>query len=149
MAEKTAALLMDDPMAYFERSVTRMHGIPRGELEALQRTAMGRRFAEHRASIEIVRKLADRLGIDGLHDFDDVVPMLFPHTVFKSYPASLRKSCARLAGYSEQNLREFRQNMRENPCKWALAYEVHSIGRQVVSLWRGIAQKPNNRSRKR
>jgi len=89
MAEKTAALLMDDPMAYFDRSVTRMHGIPRRELEALQRTAMGRRFAEHRASIEIVRKLADRLGIDGLHDFDDVVPMLFPHTVFKSYPASL------------------------------------------------------------
>ena len=62
MAEKTAALLMDDPMAYFDRSVTRMHGIPRRELEALQRTAMGRRFAEHRASIEIVRKLADRLG---------------------------------------------------------------------------------------
>jgi hypothetical protein len=88
MAEQSAAF-MNDPMGFFDRSVTRMHTIPRAELEELQRDAMSRRFAQHRASIEIVRKLADQLGIHELHEFDDVTPLLFPHTVFKSYPASL------------------------------------------------------------
>jgi hypothetical protein len=89
MAEKTVATFMDDPMGYFDCSVTKMHRLPRAELESLQRAAMARRFAQHRALIEIVRKLAERLGIDALHEFDDVVPLLFPHTAFKSYPASL------------------------------------------------------------
>src|SRR5882724_1282841 len=89
MAEKTVAAFMDDPMGYFDGSVTKMHRLPRAELESLQRAAMARRFTEHRERIEIVQKLAERLGIDALHEFDDVVPLLFPHTVFKSYPASL------------------------------------------------------------
>ena len=50
---------------------------------------MAIRFGQHRQSIEIVRKLADRLGITELTDFNDVVPLLFSHTAFKSYPAAL------------------------------------------------------------
>ena len=89
MAEKSVTAFMDDPVGYFDRSVTKMHRLPRAELAALQRAALKRRFAQHRERIEIVRKLAERLGIDAVRDFDDVVPLLFPHTVFKSYPASL------------------------------------------------------------
>src|SRR5262245_65273665 len=80
---------MDDPIGYFDGSVTKMHSIPRDELTRLQRAAMAARFTQQRPRIEIVRKLADRLGITTLADFDDVVPLLFPHTVFKSYPAAL------------------------------------------------------------
>jgi hypothetical protein len=89
MAERDVAAFMNDPMGFFGGSVTRMHAIPRPELEALQRAAMARSFAEHRDRIEVVRKLADRLGVRELRAFDDVVPLLFPHTVFKSYPSSL------------------------------------------------------------
>src|SRR5216684_4421838 len=53
---------MDDPIGYFDHSVTQMHGVPRAELEPLQRAAMARRFAQHRESIGMVGKLADRLG---------------------------------------------------------------------------------------
>ena len=56
---------MNDPIAFFDRSITKMHEIPRDELELLQREAMARRFADHRESIEMVRKLADRLGHQG------------------------------------------------------------------------------------
>ena len=42
-------LFMNDPMAFFDNSITRMHQIPRPELEELQRRAAGRRFAEHRS----------------------------------------------------------------------------------------------------
>jgi hypothetical protein len=89
VAEKTIDLFMNDPIEYFDSSITKMHTIPRAELVALQRDAMSRRFSEHRTSIEMVRNLADRLGIEEVKDFDDVVPLFFAHTAFKSYPAAL------------------------------------------------------------
>lgn len=89
MSDKSLDLFMNDPIAYFDSSITKMHTIPRPELEALQRDAMRTRFVDHRANIEMVRNLADRLGIDEVKDFDDLVPMFFAHTAFKSYPAAL------------------------------------------------------------
>ena len=80
---------MDDPINFFGQSYTQMHSIDRRELEALQRQAMTIRFQQHRSSIEMLRKLADRLGITALDEFDDVVPLFFSHTAFKSYPAAL------------------------------------------------------------
>src|SRR6201995_2567978 len=92
VTEKTmqpATEFMDDPISFFGQSYTQMHSIDRGELEALQRQAMSIRFQQHRESIEMLRKLADRLGITALHEFNDVVPLFFSHTAFKSYPAAL------------------------------------------------------------
>src|ERR1700761_921917 len=80
---------MNDPISFFGQSYTRMHSIGREELEDLQRQAMGIRFAEHYQSIEMLRKLADRLGISVPREFNDVVPLMFSHTAFKSYPAAL------------------------------------------------------------
>jgi len=89
MPEKTLDTFMNDPIAYFDHSITQMHRIPRDELEALQREAMRRRFAQHRESIEMVRNLADRLEIKEVREFDDMAPLFFPHTAYKSYPAAL------------------------------------------------------------
>jgi hypothetical protein len=80
---------MDDPIGFFGQSYTQMHSIARAELEELQRRAMGIRFREHYESIEMLRKLADRLGVTTLDEFNDVVPLFFSHTAFKSYPAAL------------------------------------------------------------
>ncbi|MDT7795536.1 MAG: hypothetical protein QOD59_4977, partial [Mycobacterium sp.] len=80
---------MDDPIGFFGESLTQMHSIPRAELEELQRKAMSIRFQQHRDSIEMLRKLADRLGVTEVNDFNDVVPLFFSHTAFKSYPAAL------------------------------------------------------------
>src|ERR1700756_4413911 len=80
---------LDDPITFFGRSYTQMHTIGRPELEELQRQAMAIRFQQHHGSIEILRKLADRLEIKALTEFNDVVPLLFSHTAFKSYPAAL------------------------------------------------------------
>ena len=80
---------MDDPINFFGQSYTQMHSIGRDELEALQRQAMSTRFQQHYQSIEMLRKLADRLGITAVSEFNDVVPLFFSHTAFKSYPAAL------------------------------------------------------------
>ena len=80
---------MDDPINFFGQSYTQMHSIDRDELESLQRQAMAIRFQQHYQSIEMLRKLADRLGITAVDEFNDVVPLFFSHTAFKSYPAAL------------------------------------------------------------
>ena len=86
---RSVTQLMDDPINFFGQSYTQMHTIPRAELEELQRQAIGIRFQQHHRSIEMVRKLADRLGVTELNEFDDVVPLMFSHTAFKSYPSAL------------------------------------------------------------
>jgi hypothetical protein len=86
---KTVETFMNDPIEFFDQSVTKMHSIPRDELEQLQREAMTLRFADHGENIEMVRKLADRVDITEVSEFDDVTPLLFSHTAFKSYPAAL------------------------------------------------------------
>jgi hypothetical protein len=85
----TVTEFMDDPITFFGQSYTRMHTIPRAELEELQRQAMRIRFEQHYGSIEMLRKVADRLGITVVNEFDDVVPLMFSHTAFKSYPSAL------------------------------------------------------------
>lgn len=89
MAAQSVRTFMDSPLTYFGESITPMHTIGRAELGDLQREAMIVRFAEHREQIEMVRKLADRLGISAVDKFDDVVPLMFSHTAYKSYPAAL------------------------------------------------------------
>src|SRR6202007_1703251 len=80
---------MNDPIGFFGQSYTQRHSIDRRELEELQRQAMGIRFREHYQSIDMLRKLADRLSVTALNEFNDVVPLFFSHTAFKSYPAAL------------------------------------------------------------
>jgi hypothetical protein len=86
---KSVTEFMDDPINFFGQSYTQMHSMSRAELEDLQRHAMGIRFQQHRQSIEMLRKLADRLGVTELNEFNDVVPLMFSHTAFKSYPSAL------------------------------------------------------------
>lgn len=87
--EQAAEKLMTDPLGLYDHSITRMHSVPRDELEAMQKVAIRIRFAEQYDKITVLRDLADRLGITEVNEFSDLVPLLFPHTVFKSYPSSL------------------------------------------------------------
>ena len=88
-AAQNLDVFMRDPLAYFDQSITRMHMIQRPELEQLQLEALRLRVAEHIDSIEMVRNLAARIGTTEVSQFDDVVPLFFAHTAFKSYPAAL------------------------------------------------------------
>ncbi|MFN8625199.1 MAG: hypothetical protein U0587_04335 [Candidatus Binatia bacterium] len=58
------------------------------ELEPLWIDAIDRRFQECRGKIPVLAQLAERAGIQSIRRLDDVVPLLFAHTVYKSYPES-------------------------------------------------------------
>lgn len=87
--DAAADMLLTDPIGLFDRSVTQADSVDRDTLAEIQHRAMRKRFAEHYEGIEMLRKLADRHRITAVDEFDDLVPLMFPHTAFKAYPASL------------------------------------------------------------
>ncbi|PJI47298.1 MAG: hypothetical protein CTR55_20325 [Pseudomonas sp.] len=87
--EEQVKLLLNDPVALAGHSCQTWSHLPRGEMDALQLTALQQRFGELRDNVPTLKKLADAQAVERVEQFDDVVPLLFEHTVFKSYPPSL------------------------------------------------------------
>lgn len=54
----------------------------------LQIAALAERFADRRDSIKLLGHRAAEAGIGEIRSLDDMVPLLFPHTAYKSYPES-------------------------------------------------------------
>lgn len=137
--EKNLDCFMSDPIEYFDASITRMHMLPQKELEPLQREAMRTRVAQHRASIEMVKNLADRLGIDEVNEFEDVVPLLFAHTAFKSYPAALldNKRFDLMTKWLQKHTPHDLSQVPANECDsieaWIDALDAHSKLRPITS----------------
>ncbi|MFS0736610.1 hypothetical protein ABC347_06135 [Sphingomonas sp. 1P06PA] len=59
---------------------------PASELDPMRLAAAQELFAERRSQISLLARRADDAGIDVIRSFDDIVPLLFAHTVYKSYP---------------------------------------------------------------
>jgi hypothetical protein len=57
--------------------------------DAFQLREAARRFAELKTRINQLGKLANLQGIDEITRLDDLAPLLFQHTVYKSYPIGL------------------------------------------------------------
>lgn len=62
------------------------HDIPLADLLETQIEAANERLAEHRQSIRLVANRADTAGVGEIRTPDDLVPLLFAHTAYKSYP---------------------------------------------------------------
>ena len=82
-------LFCDDPTEFFDYSYTKQQSMPRGELEQYQLRGLQYRFEQLRNSVPMVKKLADKAGIDQIERVEDVIPILFGHAIYKSYPPKL------------------------------------------------------------
>lgn len=87
--DQEALAFAQDPASYFGHSYARMHGGDAEHVGALQKAALRQRFAELRDQVAVLKAMADEQGIDEIDEIEDAVPLLFPHTVYKSYPAAL------------------------------------------------------------
>src|SRR5688572_11647673 len=77
------------PAGFFGHSWHAMHHVDADRLAQLQLDAVRMRFAEHRDRIPTLTTMADELGVNRIDDIDAVVPLLFQHSVYKSYPPAL------------------------------------------------------------
>jgi hypothetical protein len=66
-----------------------MHHVPADELAELQLAAMRMRYDELRDAIPTLRAMAEESNVHSIERVQDVVPLLFQHSVYKSYPISL------------------------------------------------------------
>src|ERR1700733_893049 len=83
--ERQAEGWMNDPYEHFGHHNTRIHSLPREEVESAQLTAMNLRLEERRGQIKMLEKLADSQGIRRINSLDDMAPLLMPHDVDNSY----------------------------------------------------------------
>src|ERR1700677_111937 len=58
------------------------------DIAALQLCAMNERLTERRAQIPVLERRLRDLDVAKIGSFDDIVPLLFAHTTYKSYPES-------------------------------------------------------------
>ncbi|MEJ5977477.1 hypothetical protein WG901_12580 [Novosphingobium sp. PS1R-30] len=87
--EREAERWMNDPYEHFGYHNTRIHSLPREEVEAVQLAAMNLRLKERRGEVQMLAKLADAQGIDEVSSLEGLAPLLMPHDIYKSYPTSL------------------------------------------------------------
>ena len=85
----TAELFLSSPAQFFAGSWYAMHHYPPERLAELQLSALRLRFAQQRERIATLSTMADELGVEYLDRLDAVVPLLFQHSVYKSYPPAL------------------------------------------------------------
>ena len=81
--------MVDDPLEYFAGSLTRIEQVDRAVLEHLQLEALRARFERLRDGIGTLKMLADRQRVAAIAELGDVVPLLFDHAIYKSYPSRL------------------------------------------------------------
>jgi hypothetical protein len=58
------------------------------QIREAQVRALDERFQERKGAIKLLAMRAREAGTEAVRSFDDVVPLLFPHTAYKSYPES-------------------------------------------------------------
>ena len=59
------------------------------ELEPLWIDAFNERLAERREQIPVLAKLVESTGVERISSLDEIVPLLFAHSNYKSYPTTL------------------------------------------------------------
>ncbi len=86
---ESASALIADPLTFFDMSFTKMQSVPRHLLHELQTAALSMRFEQQKERIPTLAKLASRQGITRIDEIDEVLPLCFEHTMYKSYPSML------------------------------------------------------------
>ncbi|MDG2004224.1 MAG: hypothetical protein P8J20_12920 [Novosphingobium sp.] len=84
-----ALAMANDPPEYFGYSGAEAHRLPREDWQAMQLAAFQQRFADLKERLPVLTSTSGEMGIDGIEKIEDGANLLFPHTVYKSYPVSL------------------------------------------------------------
>jgi acyl-CoA synthetase (AMP-forming)/AMP-acid ligase II len=80
--------LLADPTSFHDAPYHLAFTLTRDEIDRLHLEGARRRFAELRPRLSVLDRLATDQGVDAIDTIDDLAPLLFPHTVYKSYPIS-------------------------------------------------------------
>ena len=103
MPTADARLLADDPRALFG-SASKMFAVPYAEIRELQLEALRYRFDALLPRVQLLDRLAERNGVDGIDDLATAGRLLYPSNVYKSYVFAwlIENEYARLTRWLQQ-----------------------------------------------
>lgn len=81
--------MLSNPAAFLDASYDAGFQLSQSQREAIYLRGLQKRFSELSPKISTLKTLAQEQGVTEIKTIDDAVPLLFPHTVYKSYPLSL------------------------------------------------------------
>lgn len=85
--------LLDDPKNFLAMRYGDGFKVDGHELNDFYLKAARKKYGELRGKISALKRLSEEQGIEEIASFEDLICVLFPHTVYKSYPLSfLEKS---------------------------------------------------------
>ncbi len=82
-------IFQQDPVQWVTIPTSNLMTIPRAELEAAQLQWVIKRFDDLRTAVQTLQIQAEVANVRQVRELADVVPLLFSHQVYKSYPLSL------------------------------------------------------------
>jgi hypothetical protein len=80
---------LESPFQFCQRHGTAWLNLSNAELDELQLAGLRYRFAQLRDAISMLKRLADNQSIHAIDRIEDVLPLLFNHQTYKSYPSVL------------------------------------------------------------
>jgi hypothetical protein len=84
-----AIRMANNPPKYFDYDNNEAHKLPRKDAEAMQLAGLQQRFSDLRDRLAVLKATSKEQDIDTIAGVEDGANLLFPHTVYKSYPISL------------------------------------------------------------
>lgn len=85
----SALLSPDQPGAWLDRGYEPLLAVSWRDCESVQLRVLERRFAEMKGRVQALERLAKRQRVANVDCIEDVLPLLFDHRVYKSYPLTL------------------------------------------------------------
>lgn len=82
-----------DPCEMARLSAEEIFSIEREQVDRIHLAGLQKRFNQLAPQLPPLRMLAEENRMSAINAIDDVVPLLFPHTEYKSYPLSLIDNC--------------------------------------------------------
>jgi hypothetical protein len=80
--------LSQDPQSFVDAHYNEGFSLRREERDAIALAGLRKRFKQLGSALPALAKLAADQGVHEIDSIDDAAPLLFPHTVYKSYPLS-------------------------------------------------------------
>lgn len=78
--------LLEDPASILDLPYDAGYQLTKQQLHDVHLAGTRRRFDELKGKVDALARLADEQGVHQIETLDQVVPLLFKHTVYKSYP---------------------------------------------------------------
>src|SRR2546428_8336685 len=82
----------DRPGSWLDNGYEPLLALSWRDCEGVQLQILKRRFEEMKGSVAALERLAKRQGVETVNSVDNLLPLLFDHPVYKSYPRSLTET---------------------------------------------------------